>query len=365
MKRNRDRIALLFIFLISVFVSQPVWAQENQPESSAPQAEQITVVEGVIQSQQEEGTEEISTDAPKLEFLFDGGNPSNVEELKLMETRFADLTEKLFPATVNIQVGQSQGSGVVVSSDGVVLTAAHVIGKPGEIAVIYFPDRKKRYLADTLGVNSGAIDSGMLKIRNPKGEVFPTIDLGVSNELNLGQWVMAVGHPGGFNVQRGLVARVGRIVGATDGVVRTDCTLVGGDSGGPLIDMNGDLIGIHSRIGGSLIDNLHVPVDQFSENWDKLAQGLLLHARPNLGINIVDDTNEVQEVAKGRSADKAGIKPGDKIIQLEGIDIENAADLGAAIRELELLPRQKIKVVILRDDKEKKVDLVVGTRSRN
>jgi len=191
---------------------------------------------------------EISIDFPldfesneNEEFLFDGGVPESLDQLRSMESRFKKLTEQVMPATVNIQMGASQGSGVVVTDDGYILTAAHVIGgKPFQEARIVFPDGR-RFKAETLGVNSGRIDSGMLKIINPKKKSFPYVQLGISEPLELGQWVMAVGHPGGLDKSRGLVTRVGRIVGKSERVIRTDCTLVGGDSGGPLFDMNGQL----------------------------------------------------------------------------------------------------------------------------
>ena len=360
--RLRFRLFFLLAFVLGPLSLQ---AQDSlQEKADSPQAQASTVV-GVFEREDvDDGNDEpseISTNAPAMAFLFDGGAPTSIEQLRLMETRFKELSEKLFPATVNIQVGQSQGSGVVVSGDGYILTAAHVIGGPGKVARVVFPDGK-RYQAETLGVNVGPIDSGMLKIKNKKGEFFPYIDLGVSNELKAGQWVMAVGHPGGRDAKRGLVTRVGRIVNAKASVLLTDCTLVGGDSGGPLIDMNGKLIGIHSRIGRSLIDNLHVPVDQYSENWDKLAQGLLLHKRPYLGISMEGETNKIKKVTEKKAADKAGVKDGDVLTKIGEFEIESRADIPKAIKELGLLPRQKIKITVLRDGEEKQLALTVDAQ---
>ena len=313
----------------------------------------------LAQDEQDPTNTSAAATAEPLEFLFNGESPTSIEQLKAMEERFATLTDKLFPATVNIQLGSSQGSGVVVTSDGYILTAAHVIGGPDQVATIRFPDGTK-YSADTLGVSPGPIDSGMLKIRNPDNKMFPYIDLGISDETKEGQWVMAVGHPGGINADRGLVARVGRIVSKSNRVLVTDCTLVGGDSGGPLIDMNGSLIGIHSRIGSSLANNLHVPVDQYSDNWDKLADGLILSGRPSLGFDVVDQTNEIESVREGRAAAEAGLQPGDLIIKIDGAPITNRDDIGAAIKTL--LPNQKIDIVVLRDEEEKTFRVKVGQR---
>ena len=347
----------------TAFLISAAHAQEDTESDSKVDKQNSTKVD----SDQE--LPEISIDLPldlegneKETFLFDGGVPKSLDQLRSMESRFKKLTEKVMPATVNIQMGASQGSGVVVTDDGYILTAAHVIGgKPFQQARIIFPDGS-RYQAETLGVNSGRIDSGMLKIINPKKKSFPYVHLGISEPLEPGQWVMAVGHPGGIDKERGLVTRVGRIVSKTDRVIRTDCTLVGGDSGGPLFDMNGHLIGIHSRIGQKLSDNFHVPVDQYSDNWDKLAQGLILSGRPTLGFDVVDKSNVVKSVKDKSSAKKAGLKVGDTIIKIEDDDVSDKAEMTSAITELGLLPNQKIIVRIKREDEELDLDFVVGQR---
>lgn len=309
-----------------------------------------------------------------IDFLFSGEAPKTIEQLRQMESRFAEISEKVKAATVNIQMSLSQGSGVVVSSDGYILTAAHVIGDPNQTAKITFlndldenGEPKVVFArAKTLGIDRG-IDSGMLKIIEKEGEEndFPYLDIAISAELNEGQWVMAVGHPGGLDKARGMVTRIGRILSSGKRVIRTDCTLVGGDSGGPLIDMNGDLIGIHSRIGSDLVDNLHVPADVYSENWDSLAKALILDGKPSLGINVVDDTNVIKEVSEGRAADNAGLKVGDVILKIDSFDITDKASLGKAIKELDLKPNSKIEIVVIRETEEKELELKVGEKGKD
>jgi hypothetical protein len=180
------------------------------------------------------------------------------------------VLKKVMPAVVGVRVGPGQGSGVIIREDGTILTAGHVSGKPKKDAVIIMTTAKT-HKGTTLGQNKG-IDSGMLKI-DEEGK-YPFLDMGKSAELKKGQWVVAIGHPGGFRPNRTPVVRVGRILYADKNVIRTDCTLVGGDSGGPLFDMQGRVIGIHSRIGGLAIsENMHVPVDIYRKEWDKLAAG--------------------------------------------------------------------------------------------
>ena len=293
--------------------------------------------------------------SPEITF-FSGTAPQSIEELRSMETKFAEVAEMVKPATVNIQLGAAQGSGVVVTSDGYILTAAHVIGRPNGLATVTFPDGKK-VKATTLGIETG-IDSGMLKINEDQGDEFPYLELGLSDELEPGQWVMAVGHPGGIDEDRGLVVRVGRLIFGSSRVLRTDCTLVGGDSGGPLVDMNGDVVGIHSRIGAQLWNNLHVPVDIYSENWDRLAKGIVIDGRASLGFSVVDDTNEIDEVVVDGPAETAGIKDGDVIKKLGRMTIEDREDLRDAVTDLR--PNMKIVIVIERDGEDKTFELVVG-----
>ncbi len=339
----------------------------------------------LAQAQQDEPTKEVAStnavtepDSEQRGLLFSGRVPESVDELKFMESHFAQLAESVFPATVNIQMGQSQGSGVVVSPDGYILTAAHVIGdNPGRTALITFmvDGEEKRIFAETLGVQPGSVDSGMLKIKEGsarynsrarkldkevrfEGE-YPYVDIGISNDLKMGQWVLAVGHPGGIDKKRGLVVRVGRIIDNRKTSLRTDCTLVGGDSGGPLFDMNGDVIGIHSRIGQTLADNLHVPADIYSEKWDLMTAGVIINRRGTLGFSVVDQTNEIKKVEPKGPADKAGMKVGDIVIKAGRTKISDKQELAEA---MDVWPNKIIKLVVQRGDKEKQLKLKVAKK---
>ena len=290
--------------------------------------------------------------------LFNGESPTSIAQLRELEKHFAELANKVKPAVVNIQIRGAQGSGVVVSEDGYILTAAHVIGRPNQTATITFPDGKK-VEATTLGIQNN-IDSGMLKIKGDQDAEFPYLEIGLSDELTLGQWVMAVGHPGGIDEKRGLVVRVGRIIDKSNTVLKTDCTLVGGDSGGPLLDMNGDVIGIHSRIGTQLWNNIHVPVDSYSENWDRLAKGIIIDGRANLGFSVVEDTNEVESVAENSAAATAGLEKGDIIKKIDNSEIEDKEDIAKAKNGLR--PFMTIEIVVERDGEPKTLELLVSGR---
>ncbi len=128
-----------------------------------------------------------------------------------------------------------------------------------------------------MGMNRN-MDAGLVKItesRNTKetidGRVVETVaswpfaSLGTSSQIKPGNWVIASGHSGGWNRDgRPAVIRVGRVIETMPSTLVTDCALIGGDSGGPLFDLKGKLIGIHSRIGTDVSDNMHVPIDVFA-----------------------------------------------------------------------------------------------------
>jgi serine protease Do len=322
------------------------WAQETQTAEPASTVEEAAADDATAKDSESVGDE----------FLFDGKPPADIAALKLLEQRSGELMNELLPAIVNVQVGAAQGSGVVVSRDGYVLTAAHVIGRQNLNARIKFPDGRE-VNAKTLGLNRG-VDSGMLKITD--AGTYPYVEIGESGQLKNGQWVLAIGHPGGWDEKRGLVLRVGRLLYKNPTVLRTDCVLVGGDSGGPLFDFEGRVVGIHSRIGNALWDNFHVPVDSFSDDWDQLVAGKIVGAstKAYIGLSVVGDTNQVSEVAPGSPADQAGVKVDDRIIRLDGKPVKDKASMGEIFRELKI--GQKVELVVQRGELEITMELEVG-----
>ena len=392
----------------------------------------------------------------ELPMLFSGEVPANLQQLHEMELHFGELYEDVRGAVVNVNTGDGQGSGVVVSSDGYVLTAAHVIGRPGREVLITFDDGTHA-IGTSLGLSRG-MDSGMVKInrmidrpaelpdvsksegddtdavpvvpleqdlkpepsdsddatdgnededqdesatdddetttadnaKKPADDKeasdepanddeaadessaveeelvelprFDYLDIGLSDEVKPGQWVMAIGHPGGRDEDRGLVVRVGRVIENRSSTIQTDCTLVGGDSGGPLIDMAGNVVGIHSRIGGSLFDNQHVPIDKFSENWDRLDEGYILDRASSIGCKFSGDTNRVEAVLRNQASWRAGVKEGDRIVSIGDAKVESKADIATAL--LKLRPYQKVDLVVKRAGSRKTITLTLGERRR-
>jgi serine protease Do len=304
---------------------------------------------------------EIKTSAPLEEILSGVSLPKTVDDLRAMQEHVSSLAERVKQATVGIECQGAQGSGVIVSRDGLILTAAHVIGQPGLDATVTLSSGR-RLKAKTKGVNH-RIDSGMLKIVEPGESDWSYLDLGESNELRQGQWVIAIGHPGGYQEQRGTVVRIGRLLNVASQVLRTDCTLVGGDSGGPLVNMDGEVVGIHSRIGALLTQNLHVPVDAYSIEWDKLEADEEIGgsgARVWLGFELKSGTLEVESVTEDGPAAKAGMKAGDVIVRLNGTTVNDRDQLWEETQKMNV--GQTATLVVQRDSSE--VELKIQTERR-
>jgi len=265
--------------------------------------------------------------------------PSNIAELRAMQKRVQEVVKKVMPCTVGVQIGGSAGSGVIVSEDGYVLTAGHVSGKPGQDAWLIMPDGR-RIKGKTLGANTG-IDSGLIKITE-EGK-WPFVEMGESSNLEKGQWVFSLGHPGGYRSGRTPVLRVGRIVNPTDTFIQTDCTLVGGDSGGPLFDLDGKVIGIHSRIGLSIAFNIHVPVDTYRNTWERLAKGetwgsmFTASSTPprkeealtieGVELRFLQGDVIIGKIAPGSIAEKAGLKLRDRLAKVDGQSFTNIDEM--------------------------------------
>jgi serine protease Do len=267
------------------------------------------------------------------------------------------------PAVVAIRIGNAAGSGVIVDAEGHVLTAGHVSGKPDQNCTVILPDGRQ-LKAKTLGRN-GRIDSGMIKLL-AKGN-YPHVEMGDSLKVKLSQWVLSIGHPGGFKKGRTPVVRLGRVVFRNRTIIRTDCTLVGGDSGGPLFDMRGKVVGIHSRIGYSTSENVHVPVNTYRDTWARLVKGESIErgGAPYLGVRFKrgEEDLKVDEVYKDTPAARAGLESGDVVLGIDGNTFSSRADLIDYLQSRNV--GDEVIVVVQRGDEEVKVKLKLGRRPRD
>lgn len=289
--------------------------------------------------------------------------PESVEELRLIQANVQQLVKKVSAAVVGVRIGAGQGSGVIISEDGYVLTAAHVSGAPNRNVTLIMPDGRK-VRGKTLGYNK-RVDGGLIKIEE-KGK-WPHIEMGTSTDLKRGDWCVAIGHPGGYRTGRTPVVRLGRVLDNFQNLIRTDCTLVGGDSGGPLFDMTGKVIGIHSRIGPSISYNIHVPVDTYKQDWDRLVMGeeLPSSTRPYLGVQGDPDSKDckILMVYPDSPAAAAGLKENDVVLSFDGTKIVTFEDLVNQVSRRR--PGQSVNLEVRRGDETITLNLKIGKREES
>ena len=307
---------------------------------------------------------------PGLGKMLKGEEPRNQIELISLEKQQTKVAEKVNLVTVNLQHGSTQGSGVIITGDGYILTAAHVAGRKNQKIKIVMHDGT-RIEGITMGANRN-MDAGLVRIitaRNTATDPWPHASLGASADLQPGQWVIATGHPGGWMHDRPAVVRIGRVLRMLPSTLVTDCSLIGGDSGGPLFDLQGRLVGVHSRIGVDVDDNMHVPVDVFDDSWSRMVKGdewgSLPGFKPAIGVLGSSDQEaekncKISRVEPKGPADKAGIRAGDVILKFDEQPIQNFDDLKLAVDSL--TPGEQVSVELQRDGKHMSLRLIVGVR---
>lgn len=355
-------------------------------------------------------------------FIPVGSNIQTVPAVSSAETprlpaSFADLAEKLKPAVVNISTtktirtgrgGQfrapfgespfdryfwgddfferffgdvpkrefkqrSLGSGFIISHDGYIFTNSHVVEQADKILVKL--STGKEYEAKVIGKDAKT-DLALIKIK--PGESLPVVETGDSEKLRVGDWVLAIGNPFGLEqtVTAGIVSAKGRVIGAGpyDNFIQTDASINPGNSGGPLFNMEGKVVGINTAIvaqgqgiGFAIPINMAKIILPDLKSKGKVTRGWL-------GVSVQDVTDEiaknlklkdtggalVSEVFKGDPADKAGLKAGDLITEVNGKKIKDTHELLLTIASFHVGDRIEVKA--LRDGQEKSFNIAVTER---
>jgi len=335
-------------------------------------------------------------------------NFSTLSSAKDIPASFADLAERLMPSVVNISTtttittrsnpfpfqfppgspfedmfkdfGTPQerktsalGSGFIISDDGIVITNNHVIQGAEDVFVRVKGDQE--FKAKILGADPG-MDIAVLKIESD--EKFVPVKFGDSDKSRIGDWVIAIGNPFGLGgtVTAGIISARNRSIGLSryEDFIQTDASINQGNSGGPLFNMNGDVIGINTAIlgqSGSIGIGFAIP----SNSADRVIKQLIEFGETKrgwLGVRIQTVTKEIAEVEKldkprgalvasvadGSPSDKGGIKAGDIILEFDGKPIKEMVELPKIVAQTDV--GKKVTVKVWRNKREITKNIILG-----
>jgi serine protease Do len=326
---------------------------------------------------------------------------------------FSDLSERVKPAVVNISTSKtykgrgglgtpfggspfgddffdrffgdmprrefkqrSLGSGFIVSTDGYIFTNNHVVEQADKI-LVKISDGKE-YEAKVIGTDANT-DIALIKIKPDNG--LPVAQIGDSEKVRVGEWVIAIGNPFGLDatVTAGIVSAKGRVIGAGpyDNFIQTDASINPGNSGGPLFNMEGKVIGINTAIvaqgqgiGFAIPINMAKSIMVDLKTKGKVTRGWMGISVQDISDDIAKNLNHknksgalVSDVFKGDPADKAGIKVGDIITEINGKSIKDTHELLLTIATLQV--GQKMNVKAIRDGREMTFQVTVAERKDN
>ncbi|SHH40470.1 Do family serine endopeptidase [Thermosipho atlanticus] len=281
------------------------------------------------------------------------------------------------------QKATSLGSGFIFDKKGYILTNYHVVEKAEEIKVTLLDGSE--FNAEYIGGDE-ELDIAIIKI-DPKNKDLPVLEFGDSDNLNIGEWAIAIGNPLGFQhtVTLGVISAVGRKIPKPDrsgyytNLIQTDAAINPGNSGGPLLNIHGQVIGINTAIiapSEAMNIGFAIPINtakRFIESIIETGKAV----KAFLGVYMQTVTPELQkalglkvnkgvyiaQIIKNSPADKAGLKEGDVILEVEGISVTSASELASVIHNY--TPGSKVKIKFDRKGKIKVIEVVLGKASKS
>ena len=292
-------------------------------------------------------------------------------------TSVSDVADQVLPSVVSIAVGPGGGTGVIISSDGDILTNNHVAAaaQGGDLRVTFSDGTTAS--AEIVGLDPV---TDLAVIRAEGVSDLQPATLGSSADLRVGDQVVAIGSPLGLDgtVTTGIVSALNRPVTAGDrtggqtstfGGIQTDAPINPGNSGGPLVDMSGQVVGINSAIAtipgseGSIGLGFAIPIDQARIVAEQLVEtGTATHARLEIGVNDAQGDNAgalVAEVSDGGAGAEAGLEEGDVITQINDLQVTDAESLIAAVRSYR--PGDEVTLTVIRGGETVEVAVTLGS----
>lgn len=262
---------------------------------------------------------------------------------------------------------QGLGSGMVIRDEGFIVTNYHVVRNAETIRVSFRDDVDPRqYQAEVVSFVQEQ-DLALLKIRGEEGQRFPTVPLGTSGDLMIGEKVIAIGNPFGHThtVSVGIISGLHRDVNVSNGnntqlhfddLIQTDASINQGNSGGPLLNINGELIGINSAVNVRAENiGFAIPVDRVRQVLEDQLLGSQMH-RAWLGYQVSNDDNLiVTAVTKGGPAEQVGLRIGDRIIALGDTKLDNLEQY--RFERVGLQPSEVVRMRVQRDGRERSLTI--------
>ena len=347
------KIKIFFLTLLVINFSSFVSAQ-NAPESFADLAERLMPSVVNIST-----TQTIVTNVNPFPFQFPPGSP------------FEDMFKEF--STPQKRKASALGSGFIIDAKGIVVTNNHVIKNAEDILVRV--NGKKEYKAKIIGADPLS-DIAVLEIQSK--DQFVAVKFGDSDKARIGDWVIAIGNPFGLGgtVTSGIISARNRSLGLSryEDYIQTDASINVGNSGGPLFDMNGNVIGINTAIlgqSGSIGIGFSIPSNSAKKVIDQLIE-FGETKRGWLGVRIQQVTKEIADVekldeprgalvasvAENSPSDKAGVKAGDIILEFDGTNIKEMAELPKIVAQTEV--GKTVEVKIWRNKKELTKKITLG-----